>query len=172
MPLIPLLVQLAGVVPSLMKYAGVGDKASEIAAQVVGVAQAVTGTQDPASAVSAVLGDPAKAQEFQLRVIQQQADWDKMYLDDIKSARERDAKLHEAGYRNSRANAMLISAYAGVGVCFFAIFSSGLGEFEKSIITLILGRMLGYIDQGFNFEFGTTRASKSKDAVIEKLSQG
>lgn len=43
-------------------------------------------------------------------------------------------------------------------------------EFVKGIITLVLGRFLGYVDQIYNYEFGTTRASASKDQTINALS--
>lgn len=166
-PLIPLLVQAASAIPALMKFAGAGDSASKIAEEVVSIAQAVTGVQDPQAAIEQAV----TMREFTYKVNEQMMRWDQMYLADVDSARKRDAALAAAGIKNNRANWMLASAYVGVAMCFFAIFGSALGEFEKSILTLILGRMLGYIDQAFNFEFGTTRSSKEKDSVIERLSK-
>ena len=94
-------------------------------------------------------------------------------VDDTKSARERDMAMMQAGYRNSRANAMLAGAgVAVVVILFVVVWNSPMDDFEKSILTLILGRMLGYIDQGFNFEFGTTRSSAKKDETIGKLTGG
>jgi hypothetical protein len=94
-------------------------------------------------------------------------------VDDTKSARDRDMVMMQAGYRNSRANAMLGGAgLAVVVILFVVVWNSPMDDFEKSILTLILGRMLGYIDQGFNFEFGTTRSSAKKDETIGKLSEG
>lgn len=94
-------------------------------------------------------------------------------VDDTKDARARDVAMMQAGYRNSRANAMLGAAgVLVVAILAIAIWKSPLGEFEKGILTLILGRCLGYVDQGFNFEFGTTRSSAKKDETIGKLSGG
>jgi hypothetical protein len=94
-------------------------------------------------------------------------------VDDTKSARDRDAAMMAAGYRNSRANSMLGAAGLGVVVILFTVvYMSPMDDFEKSILTLILGRALGYIDQGFNFEFGTTRSSGKKDDIISNLSNG
>lgn len=94
-------------------------------------------------------------------------------VEDTQDARARDVAMLQAGYRNSRANTMLGAAgVIVVGILAIAIWKSGLGEFEKGILTLILGRALGYIDQGFNFEFGTTRGSAKKDETIDKLSKG
>lgn len=166
-PLIPLLIQAASAVPALMKFVGAGDTATKVAEDVVAIAQQVTGVTDPELAMEQAVA----SREFTLRVNDQMMKWEAMYLADIDSARKRDAALAAAGVRNTRADWMLASAYIGVAACFFAIFGSSLGEFEKSILTLILGRMLGYIDQAFNFEFGTTRSSKQKDTVIEKLTE-
>lgn len=95
----------------------------------------------------------------------------KVYLGDTQNARERDTAMIKAGYRNTRANTML----AGAGLLIIAIlvivvWRSPLDEYVKGIITFILGRAMGYIDQGFNFEFGTTRNSGTKDETISKLS--
>ena len=166
-PLIPLLIQAASAVPALMKFVGVGEASTKIAEDVVAIAQAVTGVQDPQAAIEQAITN----REFTFKVNEQLMRWEAMYLADVDSARKRDAALAQAGVKNSRANWMLASAYVGVAMCFFAIFGSALGEFEKSILTLILGRMLGYIDQAFNFEFGTTRSSKEKDGVIDRLTK-
>lgn len=97
----------------------------------------------------------------------------KLYLEDTQSARQRDVELAKAGYVNRRANYLA----SGTGVLivvilFMVVWGSNMDDFEKSIITLILGRALGYIDQVFNFEFGTTRSSKQKDDTISKLTNG
>ena len=93
-------------------------------------------------------------------------------VDDTKDARGRDVEMMKAGYRNSRANAML--SFAGlmvVAITFIVIWESNLNEYAKGILTLVLGRCLGYVDQGFNFEFGTTRSSGKKDDIIQSLSK-
>ncbi len=94
-------------------------------------------------------------------------------VDDTKDARARDTAMLAAGYRNSRANTMLAAAgLMVVVVTFIVIWESNLNEYAKGILTLVLGRALGYVDQGFNFEFGTTRSSGKKDDIIHTLSGG
>lgn len=128
---------------------------------------------DPKGLDEAKLTELAKAQmEHQEFLVTAAAEERRDHLADTQDARERDLKLHQAGYINRRANLMA----AGTGlliviILLIVVFISSMGDFEKSIITLILGRALGYIDQVFNFEFGTTRASKQKDETIEKLSK-
>lgn len=66
--------------------------------------------------------------------------------------------------------ALAICAYVTVMVCMIAVLKySDLNEYAKGTITLVLGRFLGYVDNIYNFEFGTTRGSKSKDDVIASL---
>jgi len=169
---IPKLLSLASIVPSLMKYVGAGDNAIQIAEQAVGIAQTITGVTNSDEAIKILNTNSEKAQEFRLKIQEQEKSWDEMYLKDVQSARDRDAKLAQAGYTNKRAHLLAIAAFVGVGVTFFVVITSpDLNEYEKGIITLVLGRMLGYVDAIYNFEFGTTRSSKAKDDTINKLTK-
>lgn len=68
---------------------------------------------------------------------------------------------------------MLLAAYATViGCVAVTVGNAGIGEYAQGLITLVLGRFLGYIDNGYSFEFGTTRASKTKDETISNLAAG
>lgn len=169
-PLIPIAMQLAQYAPALIKLLA-GEKAGEVAGKVVDVARAVTGIDEPKFAVEAIQMDPAKAAEFQLAVGAQQADWERMYLADTQSARARDVELAKAGIKNHRANVLAGAALLLVIVCLFiVIWNSGADDFAKATISLILGRALGWVEQLFSFEFGTTRANKTKDETINRLS--
>lgn len=55
---------LASVAPSLVRWLTGSDKAADIASQVVGVAQTLTGKAERADAVSALLADPAVRAQF------------------------------------------------------------------------------------------------------------
>jgi hypothetical protein len=94
-------------------------------------------------------------------------------LADVADARKRDAAFLAAGTRNYRADAMILVSWGLVIAVTWAVWRDGnLSEFTKATISLILGRALGYIDQAFQFEFGSTRTSKTKDATIERLAGG
>ena len=169
-PLIPIAMQLAQYAPALIKLLA-GDKAGEVAGKVVDVARTVTGIDDPKFAVQAIQLDPAKAAEFQLAVGAQQADWDRMYLADTQSARARDIELAKAGIKNHRANVLAGVALLLVVICLLVVvWNSDMNEYGKLTLSLVLGRALGWVDQIFSFEFGSTRASKEKDLTISKLS--
>ena len=76
----------------------------------------------------------------------------------------------EEKYKFLRANGLIILAYVMVAACLVVTLKyAGIDDYAKSIVTLILGRFLGYIDQAYGFEFGTTRSSKMKDETISSL---
>lgn len=112
-------------------------------------------------------------QEFNRWFIEQQHKEIELYVKDVQDARARDSVLRTNGQRNHRADAMFAIAIIVVTSIFYAIWTKPeINEFLKGIITLLLGRFLGYIDSVYNFEFGTTRNSKDKDVTIKNLTQG
>ena len=90
---------------------------------------------------------------------------------DRDSARLRDTDIIKSGRRNHRGDAMFVLAVAVICGLVWAIWADqNINEFLKGIATLVLGRFLGYLDNIYNFEFGTTRGSQSKDVTINQLS--
>lgn len=97
----------------------------------------------------------------------------KVEVEDRTSARVRDAEFIKAGKHNYRADIMFVLAVAVTCGLVFAVWDdASLNEYVKGIVTLVLGRFLGYLDSIYNFEFGTTRGSKEKDETIKHLSGG
>lgn len=89
------------------------------------------------------------------------------------SARERDAEFIKRGVSNNRANLMFFLAVVMVGSMVWIVWKDqGINEYVKGIFTLVLGRFLGYLDNIYSFEFGTTRGSKDKDETIKQLTNG
>lgn len=171
-PLIPIAMGLAQYVPNIIKLFNGSDKAADVAAAVVGVAQAVTGAPTPEAAAQVIGADPDKMLAFQQAMAQQQVDLELAYLSDTQSARARDIELTKAGNPNYRANVMAALAALTVLVCLMVtVWVSDMDDFAKATITLITGRALGWVEQVFNFEYGTNRASKVKDDTIKLLSK-
>ncbi len=174
-PLIPLAMELATYVPNIIKLFTGSDKDAEVAAHVVGIAQAVTGTSDqaPEAALAVLKANPDKVLEFQQTIAAQRVDLEKAYLTDTQSARAHDVDVRKlSGGINHRANALAAGAGALVVACLaIVVWRSGLDADAKAIITLILGRALGWIEQVFSFEFGTTRTNRTKDDTINNLTK-
>jgi hypothetical protein len=153
--------------PSIIRWITGSDKAADAAQKVVDVATSITGK--PADQViDALKADPALVLDFRKAVMANEIELDRMYLADVASARQRDVSLAAHNYR---ADSMYVLAVLLIAALVYVVLKSGLDEYAKGIITLVLGRFLGYLDNIYNFEFGTNRSSKVKDATIENLSR-
>jgi len=162
---------LAQFAPQVVKWITGSDDAAAGAQKVVDIAGVVTGKTDPAEALAALQADRQLQLQFQQAVMANETELAKAFLADTQSARARDVAMVQAGVRNYRATALVGAALMLVVVCLaVVIWQSDLNEFAKGAVTLILGRALGWVEQVFSFEFGTTRASKAKDDTINKLS--
>lgn len=163
---------LAQFAPAITKWLTGSDKAADAAGAVVDIARQVTGLPAADQALNAIQADPALALQFKQAVLASEADLDKAFLADVQSARARDIEFIRAGTTNYRANAMAACAVFLVGVSLaVVIWQSPIDEFAKAVITLILGRALGWVEQIFSFEYGTTRANKTKDDTINNLTR-
>jgi hypothetical protein len=152
--------------PSIIRWITGSDKAADAAQKVVDVATSITGK--PADQViDALKADPSLVLDFRKAVMANELELDRMYLADVQSARTRDVALAAHNYR---ADSMYVLAVLLIAALVYVVLKSEIDEYAKGIITLVLGRFLGYLDNIYNFEFGTTRSSKVKDATIEKLS--
>ena len=89
------------------------------------------------------------------------------------NARERDIEFIKRGMVNNRANFMFFLAVVMVGLLVWIVWKDqNINEYVKGTFTLVLGRFLGYLDNIYSFEFGTTRGSKEKDETIKQLTGG
>jgi hypothetical protein len=162
---------LAQFAPQIIKWITGSDKAADAAGAVVDIAETVTGRKG-ADALDALKADPALVLQFRQSVMAHEADLDKAYLADRADARKRDAAFIASGSRNYRADFMFVLAVAMISALVWLVWKDpSINEYMKGIFTLVLGRFLGYLDNIYNFEFGSTRASKSKDATIENLTK-
>ena len=171
MPLIPIALALAEFAPSLMRLFGVGQGSVNTAEKVIDIAKAVTGANSPEEALEMLKINSEKQQEFNLAVLEANSKLEMAYLADIASARSRDSEFVKVGKTNYRADTMYVLAVIVILMLVYAVFQSTLDEYAKGIITLVLGRFLGYLDNIYNFEFGSTRASRIKDDTISSLSK-
>lgn len=158
--------------PALIKYFTNSDTAGAVAGQVIEIAKTVTGKSTPDEATAALQADPALALQFKMAVMANETDLQKAYLADAQSARDRDVKLAQTGQRNHRADVMfLLAVLVTCGLVWIIWRDPGINEYVKGIFTLVLGRFLGYLDNIYNFEFGTTRSNKMKDDTINNLTK-
>lgn len=79
--------------------------------------------------------------------------------------------VDQSAYKNRRISVLSLIAFVTVIVilCITA-WNSAMDDYAKGIVTLILGRFLGYTDQVYAYDFNTTRSSTTKDSTIATLS--
>lgn len=129
--------------------------------------------QDIASLRQAQFDHEEKLIELGIEKAKQDLEAFKEEVKDRDSARIRDAEFVKAGFHNWRADIMVaVAAIAVAGLVYLVWSTPGINEYVKGIVTLVLGRFLGYLDNIYSFEFGTTRGSKDKDETIKQLSGG
>lgn len=114
-----------------------------------------------------------KLLEFAIRRETLDLDGFREEVKDKGSARLRDQALMALGRHNWRADLMFLLAVLMIaGLVWLVWKDPSINEYMKGIFTLVLGRFLGYLDNIYNFEFGTTRNNRTKDTTIEQLSRG
>lgn len=163
---------LANFAPQILKWVTGSDKAEAAATAVVDIAKKVTGLDKGDEAVEAMKANPELALQFRLAVMNNSSDLDKAYLADVADARKRSTLLAQAGMKNWRPDVMFILAIAVISALVWLIWKDpSINEYVKGIFTLVLGRFLGYLDNIYNFEFGSTRSNKQKDETIQNLTK-
>ena len=94
-------------------------------------------------------------------------------LADTQNARGRDIDLHKAGYRNVRADLMVLLDVVGLISCLVAIamFRDKLPGEVVGIISTVAGIFGACLRDAHQFEFGSSRSSRDKDVAIANLSR-
>lgn len=172
---------LAQFAPQVIRWITGSDKAAEAAGKVVDIAEAVTG-KGGIETVDALRADPTLVLQFRTSVLQVEADLDKAYLADRADARAREVALAQAGQRNTRADMMVRWAAIGTAGGFFAMVILGVlkARYPDGINEGVFGALLAQIAtitsffglclrDAYQYEFGSSRGSADKSALIEKL---
>lgn len=162
---------LAQFAPSILRFFGAGEKSAGVAEKVVGIAQSITGTTSPDTALDAIRQDPQLALQFQTAVLAQDEELEKAFLADRQGARERDVEVRKlTGGSNTRADVMILGAVAGLLACLgtLVFFRQQIPGEVVGIVATIAGIFGACLRDAFQFEFGSSRGSKDKDAAMIK----
>lgn len=158
---------LAQYAPSIIKWLSGSEKAEEAAQKVIDVARVVTGKQDASEAAQAIRADPAVLMQFRQAMAGIEADMDRAYLADRQNARGRDVAFVQAGRWNVRADLLALLSVTGLIVCvWFVARDSSLPERAVNAIMFVAGTLAACVRDVFAFEFGSSRGSRDKDALI------
>ena len=151
-------------VGALLNVFGISSDSPDAAAQLASKVQNATAED--------LLKIKQAENDFVVKMKELDIDLDKTVIADVGSARIRDTEIVKTlGKRNWRPDIMFLMATIVIAVLVWLIWKDQtITEYVKGIFTLVLGRFLGYLDNIYNFEFGSTRSSKTKDDTISKLS--
>jgi preprotein translocase subunit SecY len=160
---------LAQFAPSLVKFFTGSDKAEEVANQVLGIAQVVTGAPTPAAAVAAIQMDPVKAAEFQQAALAADADLEKGYLADRKDARAMQvAALAQDDLFSKRFVYYFAAAWSLFAMVYFVAvtfipLSAGGQRVADTILGVLITSVVGVM---FAYFYGSTKGSAEKTRLL------
>lgn len=175
--LIPL---VADVLPPLVRFL-VGNKAADAVQQTTDAANAIAtaasnvlnmpvqSPEDVAQARAKLNADPVLMAQLRNELVRLDAELarvelerDKAYLQDVQ-----DARASQAVRGDTRANIMLLSAFAAViAIVALLVISPNVEPTIKGFIIGIGGMFARNIGSAFDFEFGSSRGSKNKEQQL------
>src|SRR3989338_248467 len=170
LPFIAAALGLAEFVPTIAKLLK-GDKAQDVAKEVVVAAKRLTGKNEVEECVEAFRTSPELVLAFKKEVLRIQVQEQQLYLKDRQDARSRDVALLQTGKHNVRADIMVVSAALGLIFCLYSLssYSDNLPGEAVGIISTIAGIFGACLKDAYAFEFGSSRGSKEKDNAVAVL---
>lgn len=162
---------LAQFAPSLLRYFGVGEKSAVVAEKVIEVAKQVTGQPTGPEAIEAMKQNAQLAHDFNLAVLKMDGELEQAYLADRRDARDRDVKLHQAGYQNRRADLMVLFDVIGLVACLvvLSLFRKDVPGEVVGLLSTIAGIFGLCLRDAHQFEFGSSRGSREKDGLLAEI---
>ena len=159
---------LAQLAPSLMRFFGVGDKPVAVAEKVIDLAKTVTGQPTGEAALATLQADTSKAHDFRMATLQSDTDLGRAYLGDRSDARARDVALAQTGYHNKRADWMVLFDVVGLVACLvvLSVFRKDVPGEVVGLLSTIAGIFGLCLRDAHQFEFGSSRGSREKDALL------
>lgn len=164
---------LAQFAPGIVKLLTGSDKAAEVANQVVGIAQTVTGTSTGPEALAAMQADKAKVLDFQLAMASKQQELEIAYLEDVQSARAMQiSALSQEDLFSKRFVYYLAAAWSLFAMTYFACVTfwppEAAGQrIADTILGVLISTVLGTILAYF---YGSTKGSAEKTRLLAQSS--
>lgn len=154
--------------PSILRFLGAGDKSVDVANKVCNIAQQVSECKSPEDALSKITADAELSNAFRLEILKRDSEFDMACFQDVKDARKRDVDLAKTGRHNIRADVMVAIDAIGLiaCLCLLGFFKKELPPEAISLITTIASIFGLCLRDAHNFEFGSSRGSREKDAII------
>lgn len=178
-PILPIALALLQFAPSLMRFFGAGETSVAVADKVVDIAKTVSGAPSGPEALEAIRQSAQLQRDFSLAALAQDGALEQAYLADRRDARDRDVKLHQAGYHNTRADLMVLFDVLGLIAGIGGMLALGYikAKHPESVSEGVFGALVAQLAtitsyfglclrDAHQFEFGSSRGSREKDALM------
>lgn len=161
---------LAQLAPSLIKWFGGSDKSVAIANKAVDIAKVVTGKSTGEEALEELKVNPDLVMTYRTKVLEQEVDFERMYLEDRQDARKRDSEFVKAGRYNYRSDILALLAVCGLIACmYFIAKDSSIEERAVNAIMFVAGVLASAVRDVYSFEFGSSRGSKEANSALQDI---
>lgn len=169
---------IAGAVWELAKIAGPsivravsGDKAGDVADELVEAAKFATGEQDADRALTALKADPSMMVAYKSRILENLEKIQALANEDRADARSRDVELRKISGHNWRADILAVGLMVAVGFLLHHAVTAQIPEANTRLVDMLIGALLMRMADVFHFEFGSSAGSKDKDAALSRISK-
>lgn len=167
--MLPIALALAQIAPGIIQYFTGSEKAANVAAKVVDIAQTITGTEAPEAALAALQADPAKALEFQQAVLNADIELTKAQLADVQSARHmQEIALGQDDLFSKRFVYYFASGWSLFAMIYFAGVTFGtVTEDGRRVADTILGVLISSVlGSMMAYFYGSTKGSAEKTRLL------
>lgn len=171
MPILPIALGIAELVPFILKWFNGSDKDIDTANKVVAIAKKVAFKENPLEALEELQNRPELVVELKKVLLAQEQFFVTAEIEDRKSARTRDIEFIKADKYNFRADLLAFLAVSGLMICvYFIARDSTIPERAVNAIMFVAGVLAAAVRDVYSFEFGSSRGSKEKsDTISEAL---
>lgn len=145
-----------------------GDASGKVASAVLDQVEDITGTRDAGKAAAILRADPDKLVALRGQAIAAVQAIEQAYLADRQDARRMAVERLKGGGSDTRPNVMLVMAGLTLIVIVVVLAKWGfdLPDMVIGILASIAGGIVQMLNAAFQFEFGSSRGSKSKDELL------
>lgn len=158
-------------VPAIAKWITGSDKAAEVAEQVIGIAETVTG-KSGADVIGSIKADPALLLQFKERVLERETELDRLAYGDMANARHMQEVALQQDDLLAKRFVYYLAGFWSIFTCTYIALISVAPIPDKNIrfVDTILGFLLGTVVATIiQFFLGSSVGSKAKDTLAEIL---
>lgn len=149
-----------------------GDRAASVAETVLNMGGLLTGETDPEQIAARLEADTQLQHEFRMQALQIEAELAALDHKNTADARARDVAIRAAGGDNLRADVLAYGILASwVALLVMVLFFRVPDPWTQSVFDMSFGALTMRLADVVNFEFGSSRGSKNKEAQINRLTR-